>query len=55
MEITAAKMNAGLGEVHGNNVTDSEQTYLEVRTVHEILESNLCDWTTVGMIMEAIR
>jgi 8-oxo-dGTP pyrophosphatase MutT (NUDIX family) len=55
VERDAAKMQADLGVMHGNNVTDSEQTYLEVKTVDEILSGNLVDWSTVGMIMKAIH
>jgi ADP-ribose pyrophosphatase YjhB (NUDIX family) len=52
MEIESAKMNVDM--VHGN-IQDSEMTYIEVKTVREILENNLVDWTTVGMIMEVLK
>lgn len=34
---------------------DSEVTYVEVRSVPEILSERLVDWSNVGMILEALR
>lgn len=38
--------------VHGN-VEDTEQTYIEVATVKEVLKNPNVDWTTLGMIWSA--
>lgn len=40
---------------HGNHITDSEMTFIEVRTVSEILESKTIDWTTLGLIFSALH
>jgi len=40
---------------HGNFVTDSEMTFIEVRTLAEIQANNLVDWTTLGMILAALK
>lgn len=39
--------------VHGN-VDDSEQTYIEVYTLDKLLEGELTDWTTLGMIASEV-
>ncbi|MNB98492.1 NUDIX domain protein [compost metagenome] len=41
------------GKTHG--VTeDTEITYTEVKTLHEILDEELVDWSNIGMILKAI-
>lgn len=53
--LTAEEMavfKARQGRRFGEN--DSERTYVEVRTVAEILASNDVDWTHVGMILSAL-
>ena len=40
------------GIIHGN-VEDTEQTYIEVLTVKELLKSTLIDWSSLGMIWSA--
>jgi 8-oxo-dGTP pyrophosphatase MutT (NUDIX family)/nucleoside 2-deoxyribosyltransferase len=45
------------GIMHGNHITDSEQTYVEVVTVKQLLEAKevgLCDWATLGMILSVL-
>lgn len=58
------------GKMHGNHITDSEQTFVEVVTVDQILNpyfalskvdaklgegvSPLCDWSTMGMIFSVL-
>jgi 8-oxo-dGTP pyrophosphatase MutT (NUDIX family) len=39
--------------VHGNT-EDTERTFIEVLTVKDILENELVDWSTVGMILSKI-
>lgn len=39
--------------VHGNHV-ESEQTYVEVHTIRDILNNKLSDWSTLGQILSAI-
>ena len=41
------------GQRFGEN--DSERTYVEVRTVREILNSTDVDWTHVGMILSVLN
>jgi len=41
------------GTRHGV-IEDTEITYVEVRTLREILEERLVDWSNVGMIMETL-
>jgi 8-oxo-dGTP pyrophosphatase MutT (NUDIX family) len=54
-EMTKAKETAKSGKMFGNNVTDSEQTYLHVATVKDLLGSQLpVDWSMFGMIMRAL-
>ena len=36
------------------NEKDSERTFIEVHTIHNIIKNNLVDWTTVGMILSVI-
>lgn len=40
---------------HGNFVTDSELTYVAVRTIDEILEKSLVDWSALGMMLSVIQ
>lgn len=47
------ELEATKGQVHGVE-TDSERTYTEVKTLGEILGSDLLDWNNMGMIMTAI-
>jgi 8-oxo-dGTP pyrophosphatase MutT (NUDIX family) len=51
-EVEHAKM---MGDMPHGIVEDSERTYVEVKTVREIIEKNLVDWAMLGMIMEAIK
>lgn len=39
---------------HGNHVTDTEMTHIEVRTVREIRDQQLMDWSTLGMILSVL-
>lgn len=42
------------GIVHGN-VEDSERTFIEVHSIHDLLESEKVDWSTLGMILSIIN
>jgi len=53
VEMARAKKMDRAGEAHGV-IEDTEITYVEVRTLREILEERLVDWSNVGMIMETI-
>lgn len=53
VEMARAKKMDRTGEVHGV-IEDTEITYVEVRTLREILEERLVDWSNVGMIMETL-
>lgn len=59
VELTEAEMNelkGMVGEMHGNNVTDSEQTYVEVKTMDDIHEPGSgVDYSTIGMISSLYR
>lgn len=48
-EIAAARADT---EVHGVEA-DTERTYVEVRTLREILSGDYVDWATIGMIYRA--
>lgn len=55
-EVTAdemSKIRATIGKVHGV-VEDGERTYIEVRTVGELLDFDVTDWSTLGMIFMAL-
>lgn len=52
-EMAQAELLAISGE-HFGVETDSEQTYVQVGTLQEIMEDNLCDWATLGMIWQAV-
>jgi 8-oxo-dGTP pyrophosphatase MutT (NUDIX family) len=52
-EMDNLKATAALGEPLG--VTDdTERTYVEVRTIGDLMKNDLVDWSTFGMIMAAI-
>jgi len=49
------------GVMHGNHITDSEQTYVEMVKVNQLLnpftsggENPYCDWSTLGMIFSVL-
>jgi len=42
-----------VGIAHGV-VADTERTYVEIRTVKEILEGDLVDWSMIGMILSVL-
>ena len=50
-EIKWFKSQAGI--MHGN-IEDSEQTYIEVHTLANLIDNNLVDWTTLGMILSIL-
>ncbi len=52
-ELEELKMLAAAGTRHGNTA-DSEQTYVEIKTLGEIMDSRLVDWATLGMILGVI-
>jgi len=41
--------------VHGNHVTDTEMTYVAVKTLEEILTEKLVDWSQLGMIFSVLQ
>jgi 8-oxo-dGTP pyrophosphatase MutT (NUDIX family) len=41
------------GIVHGN-VEDSERTFIEVHNVYDLVQNNLVDWSTLGMILSVL-
>lgn len=43
-------MRAQRDIVHGN-VKDSERTFIEVHTINDLLNAEITDWTTLGMIL----
>ena len=52
-EMKEARANAKSGKAMGNE-NESERTYLEVMTVQAMLNSDLVDWSTVGMVMKGL-
>lgn len=52
-EMRALKATAASGQAHGVEA-DSERTYVEVRTVRELLARPLTDWANLGMIFRAL-
>ncbi len=53
-EMQAAKKLAASGDFRGE-AKDTEQTYVQVATVREILDGTAeVDWTTVGLVMRAL-
>jgi 8-oxo-dGTP pyrophosphatase MutT (NUDIX family) len=56
LEISQEEMNwfkSQKGIVHGKE-EDTERTFIEVYSVHEIIENNLVDWSTLGMILSVL-
>ncbi len=41
------------GIVHGN-IEDSERTFIEVYSVQDLIDSNLVDWSTLGMLLQVL-
>lgn len=41
------------GIVHGNE-EDSERTFIEVHTIQNLIDNDLVDWTTLGMILSVL-
>jgi 8-oxo-dGTP pyrophosphatase MutT (NUDIX family) len=52
-ELTGLRERATTGAV-GGVAADTEQTFIEVVTVRELLGQGLADWATVGMVMQAL-
>lgn len=50
-ELDLLRKQAGIA--HGA-VADTERTYVEIRTVKEILENDLVDWSMLGMILSVL-
>jgi len=50
-ELDLLREQAGIA--HGV-VADTERTYVEIRTIREILESDLVDWSMLGMILSVL-
>ena len=48
-----AALAAVRGEVRGTG--GSERTYVEIRTVAELLAGDEVDWSTLGMILAVVR
>ena len=48
-----AQLKSEAGIVHGVE-SDTERTYVEIRTVQEILGSDLVDWANLGMLFQAL-
>lgn len=48
-----ARLQADQGNVHGIEA-DSERTYVEVRSIDEIMKRDLVDWSALGMILRAV-
>lgn len=54
-ELAYAKAAEAENKMFGNNVTDSEQTYIKVATIEDVLEHRIpIDWSMVGMILRAV-
>ena len=49
-----ARIKKQVGDLHGN-VADGEKTYLEVKTVEELLQDEQMDWSNLGMIFSALH
>ena len=52
-ELRQAEATARNEEMHGDQ-SETEQTYVEVRTVRELLASKEADFSTLGMVMEGL-
>ncbi|MBI2265370.1 MAG: NUDIX hydrolase [Armatimonadetes bacterium] len=52
-----AWLSGQVGIPHGNPAThpSGERTYVEIRTMEEILAENLLDWSTIGMVCQALQ
>jgi hypothetical protein len=48
-----AELAAAHGEVRGTG--GSERTYVEIRTVAQLLAGDEADWSTLGMILAVVR
>jgi 8-oxo-dGTP pyrophosphatase MutT (NUDIX family) len=48
------KLEADSGP-HGNHVTDSEMTYVAIKTLKEIASEQLVDWAQLGMIFSVLK
>lgn len=53
-EINYYKTAAKESKTFGNTKDDSELTYLEVKTLKQVIEEKLVDWATLGMIWQVI-
>jgi 8-oxo-dGTP pyrophosphatase MutT (NUDIX family) len=54
-ELAALRADAAAGRVHGDGADGStERTYVEVTTYRELLASGRVDWTTIGMVAQAL-
>ncbi len=53
-EMAALRQQSQDGVMHGV-VGDSEQTYVEIRKVRDLCESNDVDWSCMGMILTTLR
>lgn len=51
-ELAALRVDASEGRRHGAGGT--ERTYVEVTTYGELLDASAADWTTVGMVAQAL-
>ncbi len=59
-ELTDEEMNwfkSQVGEVHGADMSDptGERVYTQVCTIREIFAKDLVDWSTIGMILSALK
>jgi len=52
-ELKALEARARAGTIHGNP-EETEQTVVEVTTLEEMLRGRLVDWSTLGMVLQAI-
>ncbi len=49
-----SQIEALVGSVHGNE-QETERTYVEVKTVADILKDSTVDWATLGMILSVLQ
>lgn len=55
VELTEAELSTLRTDVDAHGIEgDSERTFVEVRTLGEILAKELVDWSTLGMILQAV-
>ncbi|MHC4779054.1 MAG: nucleoside 2-deoxyribosyltransferase domain-containing protein [Planctomycetota bacterium] len=52
-EIAEATTVAESGETFGET-QDTERTYVEIKTVRQMLQEEMTDWTTIGTVMRAL-